>query len=1421
MSSHYPRLLFTLLVLLAVSLAVLLAAPISADSHGEDRDSGSQGASDPEPSCPSCIEPPPAPTGLTVTPNGQNSIRVSWNSRTGFAKYRLDYKRSSSSIWTVATLNITSPSYTVSNLQCNTLYNFKVKAYGDGDDYTGSWGAWSSTRSTSTSTCPTAPAPTGLTTTRSTLNSISLRWNSVTNAYRYKLERREGASGSWQTVSSNISGTTQTATGLTCDTTYYFRVSARGDGSPLSTTFGSTSTGTVSRRTGTCPSAPAPTGLITTASTQSSVSLRWNPVTDAYRYKLERREGASGSWQTVSSTISGTTQTAYGLTCNTTYYFRVSARGDGSPYSTTFGNTSSLASRSTSTCDDAPPPGGLTTTGSTLNSVSLRWNPVTNAYRYKLERREDTSGSWQTVNSNISGTTQTAYGLTCDTTYYFRVSARGDGSPLSTTFGNASSLASRSTSICDDAPAPSGLTTTGSTRDSVSLRWNSVTNAYRYQLERREGTSGSWRTVRSNISGTTQTAYGLECDTTYYFRVSARGDGSPFSTSFGNPSASVSRDTDLCLPPAPTGVTVMTTATTALASWDAQSGGGISSYLVDHDEVGSEGASGAGGGPSQGVNTFKLISGLVPGTNYDFKVRAVGDGVTYAAEQGPWSGTVREATQPPDEAPAPTGLRATGSTRDSISLSWNSVTDAYRYKLERSPDGTSGWTDADSGADNITVTSYTVTGLTCNTTYYFRVRAKGNGNPYSTSFGDPSSSSPPKDTDLCLPPAPSGFDATPAGNSVDLSWHYRSGISKYRIQHRLSTASTWPAASTTVTGTSHTVSDLSYNTGYDFRIAAFGDGSTFAAQWGSYSSDSVATKPRVNVSEPTGLAVEMTGSSTSHQSCSAKFTWDVPTGAVAYEYEAALVGNEGASRRNPTEPPHGPENEHVFDGLWCSTEYDFRVKARGNGSDIWKGEEQDVIYTTEWSGWATYRATTKPYTPTTLITPTLTATANNGRVDLSWTIVSGSGITYEVKQLWESIEQVLPHTPEAAPYDDPLGDRYTLTTPVVGTTHVTATVDGWLKEGSTYRYTVRAVQGNKASKWSNVEVVMLPQCVSIAPPGSSVPVCDLASPRAELKRYRAANLWDGEIDFRWNPLSSGNPSYRIQMQIGGVWQTLPFQDYAIAYGTNAATVSQLPPGHIYSFRLLAYTDTTLRESEVINVPTPFRIPVAGHQHDFTVEYRLDTTSLPAAPVGPLFTDAIPFAERAWNRATQSLPTGPRILFCSATDCYVCGESGSDNCNYDNVVADIRFINGEVNGQGHTTGSPENCGAAAACAHVTRPNDGLLHNRHITDVTIYFEEPAWEYSKDLLIHFRLLWTNDFNMRNQQVDRESNRFEFYRYLRGVVMHEFGHAAGLEDLDKWPGRFPGYLMTHSDFFKVPPQDTYYIREAYRNADHGSRPH
>ncbi len=144
--------------------------------------------------------------------------------------------------------------------------------------------------------------------------------------------------------------------------------------------------------------APAPTGLKATASTDTSVSLSWTAVTDAGAYKVEYRKSGSTTWRHAGYVYSGASDKVDGLDCNTTYHFQVRARGDGSPYSYRYSDPSTSVSKKTRSCSPVslpspPAPSGLKATASTQSSVSLNWSSVTNAYRYKLERRTGTTGS--------------------------------------------------------------------------------------------------------------------------------------------------------------------------------------------------------------------------------------------------------------------------------------------------------------------------------------------------------------------------------------------------------------------------------------------------------------------------------------------------------------------------------------------------------------------------------------------------------------------------------------------------------------------------------------------------------------------------------------------------------------------------------------------------------------------------------------------------------------------------------------------------------------------------------------------------------------------------------------------------------------------------------------------------------------------
>jgi hypothetical protein len=77
-------------------------------------------------------------------------------------------------------------------------------------------------------------------------------------------------------------------------------------------------------------------------------------------------------------------------------------------------------------------------------------------------------------------------------------------------------------------------------------------------------------------------------------------------------------------------------------------------------------------------------------------------------------------------------LTAAVISSSQINLSWTNVANESSYKLEWSPNGSSGWTQI-GGTIAANTTTYSHTGLTAATQYYYRVSAIGDGVTYSDS----------------------------------------------------------------------------------------------------------------------------------------------------------------------------------------------------------------------------------------------------------------------------------------------------------------------------------------------------------------------------------------------------------------------------------------------------------------------------------------------------------------------------------------------------------------------------------------------------------------------------------------------------------------------------------------------------------------
>ncbi|BDI28202.1 hypothetical protein CCAX7_002530 [Capsulimonas corticalis] len=174
--------------------------------------------------------------------------------------------------------------------------------------------------------------------------------------------------------------------------------------------------------------------------------------------------------------------------------------------------------------------------------------------------------------------------------------------------------------------------------------------------------------------------------------------------------------------------------------------------------------------------------------------------------------TVTGATTP--SAPsAPTGLTAAAGNAQ-VALSWTAASGATSYSIFR---GTaSGGESATAIVTGVTGTTYTNTGLTNGTTYYYEVKAVNSAG--SSGYSNEASAKPVAPT---APAAPTGLAATAGNAQVSLSWTASSGATSYSIfRGTTSGGESATAIATGVTGTTYTNTGLTNGTTYYYEVKA-------------------------------------------------------------------------------------------------------------------------------------------------------------------------------------------------------------------------------------------------------------------------------------------------------------------------------------------------------------------------------------------------------------------------------------------------------------------------------------------------------------------------------------------------------------------------------------------------------------------------
>ncbi len=209
---------------------------------------------------------------------------------------------------------------------------------------------------------------------------------------------------------------------------------------------------------------------------------------------------------------------------------------------------------------------------------------------------------------------------------------------------------------------------------------------------------------------------------------------------------------------------------------------------------------------SNSATSYK-VTGLTAATTYSFRIRAYKTSGNATAHSGYTN--LSTLTSPTSVSNVVCAARS----YNSITLSWNRNTTATGYKLEQYKGGK--WVQVVQINSNST-TSYKITGLTAATTYSFRIRA------YKTSGNATAHSGYTNLSTLTSPTSVSNVVcAARSYNSITLSWNRNTTATGYKLEQYKGGKWVQVAAVSGNKNVRCTVSKLSRNTAYRFRIRAY------------------------------------------------------------------------------------------------------------------------------------------------------------------------------------------------------------------------------------------------------------------------------------------------------------------------------------------------------------------------------------------------------------------------------------------------------------------------------------------------------------------------------------------------------------------------------------------------------------------------
>lgn len=343
---------------------------------------------------------PSTVTGIRSTSNTSTSNTITWNASTKAEGYEIyQWIGTTDSYKLIGTT--TSTKFTNSKKTSGTMYRYKVRAFNtvDGQRIEGAY-------SSEFTTC-TLPANVSFSLCSTDVDSITLNWNKVSKATGYQVEMY--TNGTWKTLST-LSGTSYTASDLSQNTAYHFRVRAIRNYNYINYY------GDYTEKDITIRPANTPKGLSSSVNTSSSNTITWESVNGVSGYSVYQWIGTTDSYKKLGDTAYPY-YTNSGKSSGTMYTYRVKA------YYVSDNVMQYSRPAQVVTCT-LPANVTVKTAKRSGSNISLAWNKVSKATGYEIYVKS--GSSWKKL-TTTSGKSYTAKNLSGTKTFRIRAYRKYNG----------------------------------------------------------------------------------------------------------------------------------------------------------------------------------------------------------------------------------------------------------------------------------------------------------------------------------------------------------------------------------------------------------------------------------------------------------------------------------------------------------------------------------------------------------------------------------------------------------------------------------------------------------------------------------------------------------------------------------------------------------------------------------------------------------------------------------------------------------------------------------------------------------------------------------------------------------------------------------------------------------------------------------